>query len=237
MEHTAEPQQSRRRPGVLAWVALATGAALVAGMALTSILGATPGYAASSCDSSGSPVTVHYEAAPGSYPGVTLGVAVSSVDLSNFPAACNGTAVKLEVRGNSAGDPSIAPAADRLLSTADSTVNPCTQKPLPAPGVVTNASISLSLCASGGPAGYFSVHDITLLSLFLAQASGGVAVTTTPSPSPSASPTGGVAGVSVVTPSTGGALPVTTDLLGVGVALMLVGGFAVAAAWYRRRAE
>jgi hypothetical protein len=212
---------------------LVAGAALIAGVAVTSVLGATPGYAASSCDSSGSPVTVHYEAALGSYPGVTSGVAVSGVVLSNFPAACNGSAVKLEVRGNSAGDPSVPAAADTLLSTADSTVNPCTQKPLSSPGVVTNAAISLVLCPTGGPAGYFSVHDITLVSLFLAQATGGVAATTTATPSP----TGGVAGISVVTPATGGAMPVPSGLLGLGVALMLVGGFAVGATGYRRRTE
>jgi hypothetical protein len=236
MAHGPESHRRTRRSGILALAALVAGAALIAGVAITSVVGATPGYAASSCDSSGSPVRIKYEAAVGSYPGVTSAVAVSGIVMTDFPAACNGSAVKLEVRGNSAGDPSLAPAADRLLSTADSTVNPCTQKQLSHPGVVTNAAISLVLCPAGGPAGYFSVHDVTLLSLFLAEASGGV-VTTNPTPTPTPSPTGGVAGISVVTPSTGSASPVTFDLLGLGVALMLVGGFAVGAAWYRRRTE
>jgi LPXTG-motif cell wall-anchored protein len=150
--------------------------------------------------------------------------------LSGFPAGCNGEAAKLEMRGNSAGDPSVAPSADTLLSTADSTLDPCSQATLAHPLVISGGSITLSLCATGGPAGYVVVHDLTLLSLFLSPSSSGVAGTTT-TPSRSS----GVAGIGTVVPSTGAASSLSAPLLGLGVALLLGGWIAIVGATRRRR--
>jgi hypothetical protein len=116
--------------------------------------------------------------------------------------------------GNSAGDPSVAPSSDKLLSTADSTLDPCSQKSLSTPLVVTNESITLSLCATGGLAGYASVHDLTLLTLFVPATSGGaLGASTSNSP----------AGTVVPTPVTGTAPSLASDLLALGIALLLAG--------------
>ena len=233
MDYRSEFHSWRRGTGALALTILLAGAGLIAAVAIMAALGAMPAYAQSStpCDSAGSPVTVHYEAAVGSYPGVTSPVAVSGVVLSDFPAACDGVAVKLEMLGNSAGDPSVAPNADTLLSTADSTLDPCTQDSLTAPLVVAaNGSITLPLCATGGPAGYVSVHDLTQLSLFLSAPTGGVLGISTASPTP----TGPVLGTSVVTPATGSGSSLSSNLLGVGIGLMIIGAFAIAGAARRR---
>jgi hypothetical protein len=192
-----------------------------------------PAYAAPSpsCDSTGSPVTVHYEAAVGSHPQINSGGVVTGVVLSDFPTACDGFAVKLEMLGNSAGDPSVAPRADTLLSTADSTLDPCTQDSLTAPLVVAaNGSITLQLCATGGPAGYVSMHDLTELSLFLSAPTGGVLGISTASPAPA----GAVLGTSVVTPATGSGSSLSSNLLGVGIGLLIIGAFAIAGAARRR---
>jgi hypothetical protein len=205
---------------------LVAGAGLIAGVGIMTALGAMPVYAqaASSCDAAGSPVTVHYLGALGSYAGVNSRWAVSGVVLSDFPPACDGVAVKLLMLGNSAGDPSLAYGADTLLSTADSTLDPCTQQALAAPLVVADGSISLSLCAAGGPGGYVSVHDITALSLFLSAPSGPPATATS---SPTAS---GGAGGSTVVPNTGSGSSLGSNLLGVGIGLLIIGAFAVAGA-------
>lgn len=229
MGNRSEFHPWRRGTGALGLTMLLAGAGLVAAVAIMSALGAMPVYADSSstCDSSGSPVTVHYEVAVGSYPGVTSSFAVSSVVLSDFPTACDGVAVKLEMLGNSAGDPSVAPSANTLLSTADSTLDPCTQDALTAPLVVAaNGSITLPLCATGGPAGYVSVHDITELGLFLSATTGGVLGISTASPAPA----GGVLGTSVVTPVTGSGSSLSSNLIAVGIGLLIIGAFAIASA-------
>jgi hypothetical protein len=215
MENRPDSRPRRRRPGAFALAALVAGAGLVASVVIMSALGAMPVSAAptTSCDSSGSPVTVHYEIA-GGYPGSASGFAVSGVVLSNFPADCDGATVTLAMWGNSAGDPSVVPSSDKLLSTADSTLDPCSQKSLSTPLVVTNESITLSLCATGGPAGYASVHDLTLLTLFVPATSGGaLGASTSNSP----------AGTVVPTPVTGAAPSLASDLLALGIALLLAG--------------
>jgi hypothetical protein len=133
--------------------------------------------------------------------------------------------------GNNAGDPSVAPSANTLLSTADSTLDPCTQDSLTAPLVVAaNGSITLPLCATGGPAGYVSMYDITQLSLFLSTPAGGVLGISTASPTA----TGPALGTSVVTPATGSGSSLSSNLLGVGIGLIIIGAFAIASAARRR---
>jgi hypothetical protein len=240
MDYRSEFHSWRRGTGALALTILLAGAGLIAAVAIMAALGAMPAYAQSStpCDSAGSPVTVHYEVAVGSYPGVTSGFAVSGVVLSDFPGSCDGVAVQLQMWGNSAGDPSVALSADTLLSTADSTLDPCTQDSLTAPLVVAaNGSITLPLCATGGPAGYVSVHDLTQLSLFLSAPTGAVSGISTASPAPattSPAAAGAVLGSSVVTPVTGSGSSLSSNLLGVGIGLLIIGAFAIAGAARRR---
>lgn len=204
---------------------MALGALLIAGAGAASLLGATPAYATSTCDSSGSPVSVHY-VVPAADPHH-----VSSLVLSDFPAACDGSAVKLDFYGNGAGDPSQPQSNDTLLSSADSTLDPCTQQTLAHPYVVSSESITLTLCATGGAAGVVDVHDLTLLQLFLAPASGGVAATTTSPP-----PTSGVSGLSTVTPTTGAGSSLLA-FAAAGAALIVLGLLAIAGAAPRRDAE
>ncbi len=231
---TGPPPRGPRR---LALAAMAVGVGLLASVALLAALGVIPVSAQRApCDQI-PPVAVHYETAVGRYPGVTSLVAVSGVVLSDFPSACEGHTVTLQMWGNSAGDPSVALSSDRLLSTADSALAPCTQDSLSSPLVVAGGSITLSLCATGGPAGYVSAHDLTALSLLVsAGASQGqvkAQSTTAPPPSPLSPPGrhGGTLGVS--TPSSGAQLPLPLAqfLIVLGLALILVGLWS----WGRRR--
>lgn len=195
--------------------------------------------AQASCDS-GSPVSVHYEIAVGSYPGSNSGAAVSGVVLSGFPAACDGAAVTLEMRGNRAGDPLLTP--NILLSTADSKLDPCSQRVLSTPLVVTNGSITLSLCERGGQAGYASVHDLTLLTLLMSAPIPTSTSTPTPtptsgvlgvhtSPSPSQRHHSSVLGATTLTPATGADLPVVISR----VFMILSMAFMLAGLWVWRR--
>ena len=233
MGNRSEFHPWRRGTGALGLTMLLAGAGLVAAVGIMSALGAMPVYAdsSSSCDSAGSSVTVHYEAAVSSHPLIKSGGVVTGVVLSDFPSACDGAAVKLEMLGNNAGDPSVAPSANTLLSTADSTLDPCTQDSLTASLVVAaNGSITLPLCATGGPAGYVSMYDITQLSLFLSTPAGGVLGISTASPTA----TGPALGTSVVTPATGSGSSLSSNLLGVGIGLIIIGAFAIASAARRR---
>ncbi|MGC1184920.1 MAG: hypothetical protein WBA31_07185 [Candidatus Dormiibacterota bacterium] len=195
-----------------------SGAALVVTGVAMSFVGATPVLGqTTSCDSSGSPVAVHYQIAVGSFPGITTGAAVSAVVLSAFPAECEGTTVKLEMLGNSAGNPSLPFSDDHLLSTADSTLDPCSQNALAAPLVVTHGSITLPLCATGGAAGYASVHDLTALALFLPASASGVL---------GASTSG--TGSAVPIPVTGSPFSLAADLIAMGIALLIAGAIVFA---------
>jgi len=204
-----------RRLGLFALGALISGIGLIAAAVIISALGATAVSASSSCDPTSSPVSVHYQTAVATS-GSDSRVAVSGVVLSGFPTACDGSTVTLELLGNKAGDPTVAPSADTLLSTADSTLDPCSQKTLATPLVVAGGSITLSLCASGGPAGYASVHDLTALALFLPAGSGGVLGASTS--------TGSV----VPTPVTGSAFSVPYALFALGLALLVAGTITLA---------
>lgn len=216
-------------PRRLALAAMAVGFGLLASVALLAALGLIPASAQQDpCDQI-PPVSVHYKTAVGRYPGVTSLVAVSGVVLSDFPSVCDGHTVTLQMWGNSAGDPSVALGSDRLLSTADSALAPCTQESLSSPLVVAGGSITLSLCATGGPAGYVSAHDLTALSLLVsAGASQGqvkAQSTTAPPPGPLSllGRHGGTLGAS--TPSSGAQLPLPLAqfLIALGLALVLVG--------------
>ena len=133
-------------------------ASVLGGLGMVSIvLWAAPVAAQSSCDTS-TPVVLSYSTVAGA-----ASVMVSAVHLSGLPAGCDGGTVIAQLYGNSAGDPSVAKASDQLLSTVDSTLDPCTRAALSSPGVVTGGTIGLPLCPSGGAGGDVSVHDLTLV--------------------------------------------------------------------------
>lgn len=197
--------------------ALIAGVFLAGGMAVGSAFHVTPVLALTSSCEVTAPVTVHYQlGTPGSGPPS----AISLVGLTGFPAGCNGSTVKLEISGNSAGDPSTPATGDTLLSTADSTRDPCSQATLASPRVVAAGAIDLPLCATGGAATYVSVHDITLLSLFV---------------NGTAASVGGVAGIGTTVPATGLAQQLFNGLFGLGLGLLVVGVFALGASAISRR--
>jgi hypothetical protein len=200
---------------------LVAGSALVLTSALVAALGATPVSAQGSCDSAGTPVTVSYQTT-GSDSAIS-GVAVSQVVLSGFPGACDGVTATLQIYGNQAGNPALPLSSDTLLSTATSTLDACTRKPLATPLEVSAGLLTLPLCASGGAGGYVSVHDLTALALFLPASSGAVLGAST-------SGTGTV----VPTPVTGSAFSIPYGLLALGLALLLAGTLVLAGSSRRR---
>ena len=138
-----------------------TGVAVFAVYAAAS--NARPATAAStevSCSASSAPVTAHYVAAMGTN---HVGY-ISAVDLSGFAAGCDGDTAVLQLWGNTAGDPSVPMSGDSLLATLDSRLDSCTQLPL-TPMTVHDGNIDLTLCPTGGPAAYVSIHDLTLVAL------------------------------------------------------------------------
>lgn len=197
--------------------ALVAGLVLVSALAIASAFHVTPALALGSCDLSSSTVSVHYQMA---VPASGQPLAISAISLSGFPSGCNGSTVKLELRGNSAGDPTVAASADTLMSTANSTRDPCTQATLASARVVTGGTIDLPLCATGGASTYVRPHDLTRVSLFI---------------NGSSTPVGGVAGISTTVPSTGLAQRVFNALFGVGLGLLIVGLVALVAAGRARR--
>jgi hypothetical protein len=95
-------------------------------------------------------------------PGITP--AISSVTVSHLSGAgCNDSPVVAVLRGNPAG--SDGAPVDETLTTLNSRLDPCTQSPLAKPLVVKNATITLQACASGGPARFADLHDVTQIQL------------------------------------------------------------------------
>lgn len=226
----------------LALISAAIGAGMLASVALLVGLGVVPVSAQQAACDQIPPVAVHYQTVAGHYPGVTSAIAVSGVVLSGFPGACDGHTVTLRMWGNSAGDPSLPVSSDRLLSTANSSLQPCTQRTLSRPVVVTNGSIALALCAAGGPGGYVSVHDLTALALLVSaegtQGQVKAQSTTAPSsgpPSPGLVPPPRHQGtLGATTPSSGAhlLLALAEFLVVMGAALLALGVWM----WRRQRA-
>lgn len=116
---------------------------------------------ASGCGASSAPVSAHYSAAVGpDHVGY-----ISAVNLSGFDAGCEGNSAVLQLWGNQSGDPTVPMSGDSLLATIDSTLDPCTQRPLQAALKVQNGNLDLTLCPTGGRAGYVSIHDLTAVAL------------------------------------------------------------------------
>lgn len=139
-----------------------TGVAVFATYATAS--NARPAMAAppeGSCSASSAPVSAHYVAAMGTN---HVGY-ISAVDLSGFDAGCDGDSAVLQLWGNTAGDPTTPISDDSLLATLDSTLDTCNQIPLNTPMTVQDGNLDLTLCPTGGPAAYVSIHDLTLVAL------------------------------------------------------------------------
>lgn len=232
------------------------GSALAASIGLT--VGAPPADAApvpASC--TGAPVVVADFAAS---VGADHVARITKVTLEDFSAGCDGQTVVLQWWGNPAGDPSVPLTGDTLLATLDSSRDACNQTLLPVPTTVVGGALSLSLCPTGGPVADVSVHDLTLLALFVNGQSVPVSIGTG-SPSPPITPAGTPAGSSTgagpgtVSSRSGGPTPIAaagssqhgpsgllpftgadieTDLLG-GLGLVLLG--AVLIVWSRLRRQ
>ena len=149
----------RWRHGAAAWAGAGVLlASVVCGLGMGSIvMWALPAAAQSSCDTS-TPVVLSY----GTVTGGSGGHGVRPTPVGILRRLRRRHCGSAHLYGNSAGDPSVAKASDQLLSTADSTLDPCTGAALSSPGVVAGGAIDLPLCSSGAAADV-SVHDLTLV--------------------------------------------------------------------------
>jgi hypothetical protein len=161
----------------------------------------------------GGDATVHFLISP---PSGSIGPAISGLTVSGLSADCDRSPVTVTLLGNPAGDPYVDPT--ETLSVFDSTLDPCSQVALANPPVVSGGSITLTACASGGPAAYASIHDVTRLVVKVngrvVDTSLGYSQAPSPSPSttssPSVSPEAGGGVEPSVQPSQSGG----TDVLG-----------------------
>jgi hypothetical protein len=210
-------------------IALGTGIAVVlaAAFSAAAAIGAVPAGATPACVALGSGAQVHYAMTwnPKAPPGHVA--AVTQVIVGNLSAGCDGATARLVISGNPSGNP--AQAASEVLATADSGLDPCSQHLLAKPVLVARGAIALSLCPSGGPAGYVPLQPLTQLTLYVnavpvAVASGQGQGTTGPN-SPARPTKGGLA-------FTGAAVSLTAF---VGVIAILAGWPLVRAVGRRRR--
>lgn len=144
---------------------------------------ATPSGA--SCVAATSGAHVHFLTDFGT--GSPDGSEIAGLTIDGFDAAaCDGLPVEVIISGNAAG--SDADPADELLSTLDSTLDPCTGAKLGAPVTIAGGAITLNGCAAvhdSKGAAYASIHDATQLALKVGGAAipaviGGAATTATP---------------------------------------------------------
>jgi hypothetical protein len=124
-------------------------------------LGASP----SACVSDSRGVRVHFRTDFS-----TGDPAISGVELVGLdPSSCDGEPVTVTLSGNDEGDPSKPPT--RMLSSLDSSLDPCTGKPTHPPVVITGGRITLlgcpTLTAPSGAA-YADLHDATRLTIEVA---------------------------------------------------------------------
>lgn len=100
------------------------------------------------------------------------GIVIAGMTVDGFDAgACDGLPVTVVISGNAAG--STAAPADVLLSTLDSTLDPCTGVTLGGPLTISGGAITLHGCATvHDPSGaaYASIHDATQLAVKVAGA-------------------------------------------------------------------
>jgi hypothetical protein len=149
----------------MSWLTPTRGSAavLAVGLSIAALLPSLGSQAFASTrpatDAVASSASVHYQVTF-----VGPNAEISSVTVSGLNVG-SGSRVTVRFWGNPAGDPTVPATSDSLLSAADSSRNPCTQAPLAHPIKVSNGTITLPLCPSGGPAGYVSVHDLVGLSL------------------------------------------------------------------------
>lgn len=211
---------------------------LIAGLLLvlastTDAFGAARGTTFAPCVGSGQIAALSYKVGVAGHTPAVAGWSITGLSRDG----CDGSSVVLITQGNSAGDPA-APATE-TLATYDSKLDPCTHVPLAQPVVVEGGHITVAGCATGGTAGFTSIHDVTQVSLNVR----GDTITTVlgetfsePGSSPSSGTTGKGASVLATTeqlPFTG-SYAALTFWLGV---LTLLGGLIIFLIGRRRRTQ
>jgi hypothetical protein len=151
-----------RRTKIAALAAIVLGAVAML-MGGTAAFGAGSGTAFAPCQSGHGGISVHYLTSFASDQGK-----ISGIQLGNFGADCNGQPMVVTIKGNKAGDPSEPESADYLLTTLDSSKDPCPGAKPPQDAKIASGKITLHGCPSvtdpAGPA-YASIHDATLLTI------------------------------------------------------------------------
>lgn len=127
----------------------------------TDAFGAARGTSFAPCLPGAQPISAHFTLAnpPDQGPGSVSGVELAGFDSSS----CDGYTVVLTLSGNPAGDPAVP--ATESLGTYDTSLDPCTQVPAARPVVISNGGITVAGCATGGPARYADLHDVTALDI------------------------------------------------------------------------
>lgn len=171
------------------WVAALTGV-LVVGAVSGAILVAAPDAAAatgSGCIAATSGAQVHFLVDFAGADATISGLTITGFDSS----ACDGLPVTVVINGNKAGDP--GQPADELLTTLDSTRDPCTNAELAPAVTVSGGTVTLRGCSSvtdPNQAAYADLHDATQLVVTVSGAVlpvvVGPPVTTSPPPSSTA---------------------------------------------------
>jgi hypothetical protein len=148
----------------------ATLALLVTAMVARAPAAAAAGTSGAACAAATSGAHVHY--VTGFVAGAADGPAIAGLTIDGFDAAaCDGLPVQVVISGNAAG--SDVDPADELLSTLDSTLDPCTGAKLGTSVTISAGSITLNGCASvhdPNGAAYASIHDATQLVVKVADA-------------------------------------------------------------------
>jgi hypothetical protein len=221
---SAESQPARAAPARVRRL-LAVGAALAV-LALAASFGLRLPRV-SAADGCAGPLSLRYSTARPAAATDPPAVVVSSIELP-----CAEAPVVVVLKGNAAGDPA-QPAT--VLSTVDSTRDPCTGEPVDLPAGA--GTLTLRLCPAGGTARIVPVHDLTRI-----EVSSGGDVVVSPGPSsgtPSPRVLGAVVTRSNPSPaSTPGALPWTGFDVAVtfvaGASALVVGAVLVAGSRRRR---
>lgn len=163
MAHRLGPIRGLRRRAVTTATATLVGLLVVP---MATAYGAAPvSSSPSACTVDAGNASVHFTIATSATPPEARVTAVRISGLS-VTGCTDNVPARLTIKGTPSGDPTTEPT--ETLTTLNSTLDPCTGKPLAVPGYVTDGAITLTTCATGGRGGYADAHDATRLVLHVA---------------------------------------------------------------------